>query len=241
MRTLLIMTGVAMLAFAALAAYLLFEAKDDPDVIARAAFEAEFARLADAAKDNDGPAKIALGDLLRDTPVEHGGDPARAAAFYRTAAKNGHTAAQERLGAMYENGTGVPRDLARAFELYRVAARVGNNADAQYALARMYFEGRGVLHDYGLAVDWYLRAAEGGHPVAQFLAGRMYRDGWGVEADAVTALQWFILAAERRADVVAVDPKFTVVRERDELSASLNAHQVREAERRAQKRRALGR
>lgn len=237
MKTLLLMTAAAMIALAALAAYMLFESKDDPDAIARAAFEAEYARIAALVETNGDAAKIALGDLLRDTPVDHGGDPERAVAFYRAAANNGFASAQARMGRMFETGTGVARDLARAYEWYRLAAQVGHNADAQYRLAQMFYDGRGVLQDYGTAVDWYLKAARGGHPVAQFLVGRMYRDGWGVDADPVEALTWLSLAAEQPARVVAVDPKFRPIEERDAVRAGLRDYQVREANRRAERRR----
>ena len=237
MKTLLLLTAAAMIALAATSAYLLFEAKDDPNAIARAAFQEKYDRIAALVESEGDAAKIVLGDLLRDTPVEHGGNPARAVAFYRAAANNGFASAQARLGRMYETGRGVGRDLARAFELYRVASQVGHSADAQYRLAQMFFDGRGVLQDYGTAVDWYVKAARGGHPVAQFLIGRMYRDGWGLDPDPVEALAWMTLAAEHPARVAAVDPKYRAVAERDSLRTELLEYQVREANRRAERRR----
>jgi TPR repeat protein len=236
-KSLLFLTAAAMLTLAAFAAYTLFESKDDPNAAARAAFQTSYDSIAARIESDGDAAKIALGDLLRDTPPEHGGDPAKAVAFYRAAAKNGFASAQARLGRMYEDGLGVPRDIGRAFEWYRIAAQVGNNADAQYALARLYYEGRGVLQDYGTAADWYLKAARGGHPVAQFIAGRMYRDGWGVTADAVEALAWLTLAAEHPARVSAADPDFRAVAERDALRGALLDYQVRAAERLADQRR----
>jgi len=236
-RTLLIATGIAMLGLAAVSAYILFESDDDPAKIARNQFLTAYEQLLPEANRGDLRARIAIGDLLRDTPVEHGGDPARAAAFYQAAAKDGFATAQTRLGQLYEQGLGVPRDIGRAYDLYRIAAQVGRHADAQYALAQMYYQGRGVAHDYGQAVDWYMKAASGGHPVAQFLVGRMYRDGWGINTDIMEAYIWFSLAAEHSEIVRAVDPGFHVIKEKDDVQAALNAHQIREGNRRADQRR----
>lgn len=226
-----------MLAFAAVSAYVLFESEDDPDRIARAQFTAAVEQLKPGVKSGNGPALIAMGDLLRDTPVDHGGDPGRAAAYYQIAAKDGFATAQARLGALYANGIGVPRDLGRAFDLFRVSAQLGHNVDAEFALAEMYYTGQGVLQDYGRAVDWYQKAARGGHPVAQFLVGRMYRDGWGVDADIMESFIWFSLAAENAATVRAADQSFRVIKERDDVQVVLNAFQIREAARRADARR----
>ena len=77
--------------------------------------------------------------------------------------------------ARYEHAEGVPRDYARALELYCAAARAGN-ADGQYALAWMYANGRGVSRDDGMAAHMFGLAAEQGHVQAatmrQLAAGK---------------------------------------------------------------------
>jgi TPR repeat protein len=60
----------------------------------------------------------------------HDRDARRAAEYFQTLAEQQWSVAQNRLGEMYEQGLGVPRDL-------------------------------------DLAVSWYERAAEQGHPIAQ--------------------------------------------------------------------------
>ena len=50
-------------------------------------------------------------------------------------AAQGSTYAQYRLGSMYENGEGVPKDAAKSVEWYQKAAAQGN-PNAQYALER---------------------------------------------------------------------------------------------------------
>ena len=55
---------------------------------------------------------------------------------------------------------------------YREAAEQGN-ADAQYALGRMYYNGEGVPRDEAEAVHWFRMAAELGHAEAQDQLARM--------------------------------------------------------------------
>lgn len=66
----------------------------------------------------------------------------------------------------HEHAEGVPRDYAKAAELYCRAARSGY-ADAQYALGWMYANGRGVVRDDAVAVQLFALAAEQGHGYAQ--------------------------------------------------------------------------
>jgi len=61
----------------------------------------------------------------------------------------------------YEQGLGVERDLARAFALYRQAARSGL-PDAQYQLGLMYELGIGVDANIHEAQYWYQRAIDQG-------------------------------------------------------------------------------
>jgi TPR repeat protein len=59
-------------------------------------------------------------------------------------------------------------------ELQPLAER--GNAEAQYNLANLYRDGRGVPRDDQQAADWYRRAAEGGSWWAAFDLGMLY---WG--------------------------------------------------------------
>ncbi|HTD04490.1 transglycosylase SLT domain-containing protein [Undibacterium sp.] len=68
----------------------------------------------------------------------------------------------------YENAEGVPRDYARAVELYCAAAKLGY-ADAQYALGWMYANGRGVPRNDEIAAQLFQVAAEQGHVQAKEL------------------------------------------------------------------------
>jgi soluble lytic murein transglycosylase-like protein len=80
----------------------------------------------------------------------------------RVAAADGDASAQFAEAQRYENAEGVPRDYARALELYCEAARQGH-ADATYAVAWMFLNGRGVQHDDAIGAGWLRLAAERGH------------------------------------------------------------------------------
>ncbi|KAF9090909.1 hypothetical protein BGX29_011221, partial [Mortierella sp. GBA35] len=70
--------------------------------------------------------------------------------------------------------------------------------DAQLALGDLYMDGRGVHQDYQLAMDWYLQAAEQGHPVAQRRLGNLYHNGHGVSRDDSVAMEWYLRAADQK-------------------------------------------
>jgi soluble lytic murein transglycosylase-like protein len=69
------------------------------------------------------------------------------------------------LAARYEHAEGVPRDIAKAINLYCAAARMGY-ANAQYALGWMYAHGRGMPRDDGLARHFFEMATKQGHEQA---------------------------------------------------------------------------
>ena len=71
------------------------------------------------------------------------GDYAEALKWYHKAAEQGHAAAQNSLGWMYQKGKGVPQDHAEAVKRYRKSAEQGDEA-AQYNLGRTYQKGEGV-------------------------------------------------------------------------------------------------
>jgi uncharacterized protein len=66
---------------------------------------------------------------------------------------------------------------------------------AQYSIAVMYDDGRGVPKNLKLAHTWYLRAARNGLVDAQFMAGMFYAVGRGRAQDLVRAYIWLDLAA----------------------------------------------
>ena len=164
----------------------------------------------------------------RKTPLEvcldGGRDWAARADACRTAAEQEHPKAQYYLGAMYENGQGVPQDYAEAVRWYRRAAEQGD-ADAQNNLGGRYYNGQGVPQDYAEAMRWYRQAAEQGLAAAQSNLGVMYDNGLGVPADYVRAHMWYNLAA---ANGSTKAPK-----NRDLITRLMTPQQIAEAQRMA--------
>jgi hypothetical protein len=70
-----------------------------------------------------------------------------------------------RLGVRHELGQGVPKDYARAMELYCDADRLGHFT-ASFNIGWMYANGRGVFRDDSQAAAWFRRAEERGNPQA---------------------------------------------------------------------------
>jgi TPR repeat protein len=97
--------------------------------------------------------------------LELAGRPGEARGLYEAAATGGHLLALTGLGALYENGRGVPRDLAQAIAHYRRAADQGEPL-AMNNLGRAYRDGRGVARSRTKAIAWFQKAAARGHTFA---------------------------------------------------------------------------
>jgi TPR repeat protein len=125
---------------------------------------------------------------------------------------------------LYEAGQGVPRDEAKAMQLYREAAQKHHPGGA-YNLAVMYEFGRGGPQDQTEAAKWYAKAADAGEPLAQFNLGQRYMFGIGVSNDPIEAYKWLTLAA---AGGVSDALKFS-----KQLEPKMSAAQLAEARQRA--------
>ena len=68
-------------------------------------------------------------------------------------ASDGDARSQVLLGRCYENGLGVPQDLATAFKWYMLAAEQ-NDAEAQTLVAYMLRSGAGVPRDTNGYLQW---------------------------------------------------------------------------------------
>lgn len=84
------------------------------------------------------------------------------------------------LGALYEAGKGVDKNMDEAVAYMTKAAEMGYGP-AECALADMYYEGRGVDQDYTKAVEWYGKAASQGrlNENAAKRYAACYENGWG--------------------------------------------------------------
>ena len=142
------------------------------------------------------PYGVAHADFEAGRDAYNRNDYATALREWRPLAEQGNAKAQFTLGAMYDNGYGVPQDYKQALAWYRKAAEQGH-AKAQYNLGVMYANGQGVPQDYKQAVAWYRKAAEQGYAGAQFNLGVRYANGQGVPQDYKQAVAWYRKAAEQ--------------------------------------------
>jgi TPR repeat protein len=96
---------------------------------------------------------------------------------------------------MYKKGRGVecPSDV-KAAAWYRKAAIQGHSS-AQYNLAGMCCQGRGVAQSDDKATAWYLKATLQGLAPAPFNLGCRYHDGIGVVQNFNEAAAWWSKAA----------------------------------------------
>ena len=79
------------------------------------------------------------------------GDYATALREWTPLAEQGNAYAQTLIGAMYNDGVGVPKNHKTAVKWWKLAS-VQGLADAQYNLGAMYDKGKGVPQDYKIAV-----------------------------------------------------------------------------------------
>ena len=115
--------------------------------------------------------------------------------IFHALADKGDVRARFMMGTIYEQGLGVPKDLATAARWYRLAAE-GGSASAQYNLGVFYQFGKGVPKDPTEAARWLRMAAEQGHGRAQNNLSTFYFTGVGVPRDPVEAWKWLTLSSD---------------------------------------------
>jgi len=136
----------------------------------------------------------AFADYLQGLAAWRVGDYEGALSHWQPLADRGDPDALFRIGRMYYQGKGMPRDYQQAARLYEQAAESGH-ARAQNDLGLMFENGDGVQQDPARAVELYRKAAIAGREVARFNLARMYEQGTGVAADRNEALRWYMKAA----------------------------------------------
>ena len=118
-------------------------------------------------------------------------------------AEQGDVLYQTGLGAIYDDGIGIPQDYQQAYYWYRKAAIQGH-ARAQFLLGGMYADGRGISQDYQQARHWYEKAANQGDTEAQYALSKVYALGKGVSIDYPTAYMWINLAAAKNQAYIKI-------------------------------------
>lgn len=114
------------------------------------------------------------------------------------AADAGSAEGEHRLALLYARGeAGLPRDEARAAQLFEKAAEKGNRR-AQLNIGTMYWRGQGVPRDLVQARAWLEKAAADGDVHAIYALGRaMSESAPPANADPTRAADLFRQAAER--------------------------------------------
>jgi TPR repeat protein len=123
-------------------------------------------------------------------------DMKEAVRWYRLAADQGDTRAQNNLGAMLAKGEGVAEDKAEAIQWFRLAVDKGYLV-AQLNLGIILSKSE-VTEEKAEAVKLLRLVAKRGNVNAQFKLGVMLENGNGVAQDKIEAARLFRLAAEQK-------------------------------------------
>jgi len=150
--------------------------------------------------------------------------------WFTRAADRGSALAQLSLGMIFESGDAPVRaDARQAARRYREAAAQGL-MPAQFRLARLYEDGRGVPRDLDQAATWYRKAADQTDPAAQLRLGILLSPGNGARTDVVEAHMWLNLSASRwKSEALRVE----AAARRDALEQQMTAAQISDAIRRS--------
>lgn len=131
-------------------------------------------------------------------------------------------------GPNYQRGVKnyKPENAAQAVRELKPLAEQGN-AEAQFNLGSLYYQGWGLPQDYMEAVQWFRKAAEQQHVYAQVTLGTIYAEGVQgvIEKDYPQALMWFIFASAQ-GDLEAMEF-------RDTLASRMTPAQIAEAQKMA--------
>ncbi|MDG9927800.1 MULTISPECIES: tetratricopeptide repeat protein [Pseudomonas] len=93
----------------------------------------------------------------------------------------------------------APEDLPQAVEACQEVARQGD-AQAQYELGELYYEGQRVPRDLPQAMHWFEQSSLQGNAQAQLRLGTMFFRGEGVQANNVQAYIVLKMAAVNGSD-----------------------------------------
>lgn len=99
------------------------------------------------------------------------------------------------LGDMYSFGLGKAQNFEKAFELYSLAAELGN-LEAMCDLGYMYLVGQGIDEDKTLSSYWFKKSADLGYVHSMRDIGQNYLNGDGVAFDGAEAVRYFKMASK---------------------------------------------
>ena len=116
------------------------------------------------------------------------GKTAEALQWYKIGAQNGQPECWYHLGKLYEEGTGVPKDISYAVQCYEKALSPANctshRANAAKYLGALYYEGNGVTQDYQKAFSLLMECHNlNSDAFTRRLLGKCYYYGRGTYQD----------------------------------------------------------
>ncbi len=124
------------------------------------------------------------------------GDYATALSLWEPLAQAGVARAQNNIGACFAEGLGVPVDRALAKTWLHLSAQAGDPVGERNYAAFHMRDTEETPADYGVAADYYRRAAEQGDGPAQDMLSWMLAEGEVMAGDPVEARRWAEKAAE---------------------------------------------
>lgn len=132
-------------------------------------------------------------------------NPTEAAACYAKAEATGFIPAATNLGLLHLHGQGVPQDTFKGLALLKKAADSGE-VTAMTVLSQAFLLGWFPELDGNteIGVQWLIKAAEAGNPVAMYNLGVARAEGaYGFDQDIEAAKYWLLKAHEAGHDMAA--------------------------------------
>lgn len=130
-------------------------------------------------------------------------NPEMALKLYMDAGNNGYWIATRHAAEMFYNGTEIPRDMCKAFELYCKASDAGD-PESCLMVAKMYETGVGTEKNideavrlYALLAINYTKPGKNFCNEAAYRLGSIFENGLGVQIDMEDALYWYSRAADK--------------------------------------------
>ncbi len=122
------------------------------------------------------------------------GDHAGAARLILQSAQAGNPTATYEMGYLYENGDGIPKNMAEAARWYMKGASMGE-CQSEAAVGQLYEDGNQVQDNWIEAAKWYQKSAAQSCKAGESRLGRAYEYGIGVPINLGEAVTWYDKAA----------------------------------------------
>ena len=120
------------------------------------------------------------------------------------------------LGAEYNYGLYIEKDVDKAIELYLMAAEHG--IDYGYdCLGELYFEGDGIEKDYDKAYEYFQKSKGDYSNIKKYYYGEMYREGIIFEKNLDKAKEYYLMLANDKKNKEVGDLHYELALDRLEV------------------------